>query len=227
MRVPFGKKGLVAAGAAITGALRSARACTPPRGGRGPRVGGGDRRSRRWRARCRYDRRRRAVPRPSLRARSAPDRPVSALPAVGYVSTAMGTVSELRLPADREHILVAKRAAACHRIARRVRHGRHRRPHHRGAHRRARTPSAASRHPDRSPARSASSSSWARMGLEVRRAQHGQSRGRAPGARRAGRPRASADLVAATDLALRLMGLFVDDSTYRVDGARTGTCASG
>ena len=30
------------------------------------------------------------------------------------------------------------------------------------------------------------------------------------------------DLVAATDLALRLMGLFVDDSTYRVD-ERTGS----
>ena len=30
---------------------------------------------------------------------------------VGYVKSAMGTVSEIRLPADREHILVAKRAA--------------------------------------------------------------------------------------------------------------------
>jgi hypothetical protein len=30
------------------------------------------------------------------------------------------------------------------------------------------------------------------------------------------------ELVAATDLALRLMGLFVDDSTYRVD-ERTGS----
>ena len=59
-------------------------------------------------------------------------------------------------------------------------------------------------------------------GLEVDGAQHGQSRGRAQGASGAGRARAEGELVAATDLALRLMGLFVDDSTYRVD-ERTGS----
>jgi serine/threonine-protein kinase RsbW len=139
---------------------------------------------------------------------------------MGYVNTRMGTVSELRLPADREHILVAKRAAAAIgslagfdmdaiddlTIA----------------------VAQACENAIRCLETSGSIAGQVRIvfksgekGLEVVvRSQvnrEAELRARAEEAELAG----GADLVAATDLALRLMGLFVDDSTYRVD-ERTG-----
>lgn len=134
----------------------------------------------------------------------------------------MGTVSELRLPADREHILVAKRAAgafgslagfdmdaiddltiavaqACENAVRCLEH-------------------------------SGSIAGQVRIvfkmsdtGLEVtvRSTVNREAELRAR-AEQAGFRREGGELVAATDLALRLMGLFVDDSTYRVDD-RTGS----
>ncbi|MFZ0920375.1 MAG: ATP-binding protein [Candidatus Dormiibacterota bacterium] len=134
----------------------------------------------------------------------------------------MGTVSELRLPADREHILVAKRAAgafgslagfdmdaiddltiavaqACENAVRCLEH-------------------------------SGSIAGQVRIvfkmsdtGLEVtvRSTVNREAELRAR-AEQAGFRHEGGELVAATDLALRLMGLFVDDSTYRVDD-RTGS----
>ncbi|MGA8523585.1 MAG: ATP-binding protein [Candidatus Dormiibacterota bacterium] len=141
---------------------------------------------------------------------------------MGYVNSVMGTVSELRLPADREHILVAKRAAgafgslagfdmdaiddltiavaqACENAVRCLEH-------------------------------SGSIAGQVRIvfkmsdtGLEVtvRSTVNREAELRAR-AEQAGFRREGGELVAATDLALRLMGLFVDDSTYRVDD-RTGS----
>ena len=140
---------------------------------------------------------------------------------MGYLDSAMGTVSELRLPADREHILVAKRAAgafgslagfdmdaiddltiavaqACENAVRCLEH-------------------------------SGSIAGQVRIvfkmsdtGLEVtvrstvNREAELKARAEQAGFGHEG------ELVATTDLALRLMGLFVDDSTYRVD-ERTGS----
>src|SRR5580700_5358742 len=141
---------------------------------------------------------------------------------MGYVTSAMGTVSELRLPADREHILVAKRAAgafgslagfdmdAIDDLTIAV--------------------AQACENAIRCLESSGSIAGQVRIvfkmsdtGLEVtvlstvNREAELRARAEQAGFRHEG-----GELVAATDLALRLMGLFVDDSTYRVDD-RTGS----
>jgi len=133
----------------------------------------------------------------------------------------MGSVSELRLPADREHILVAKRAAgafgslagfdmdAIDDLTIAV--------------------AQACENAIRCLEGSGSIAGQVRIvfkmsdtGLEVtvRSTVNREAELRAR-AEQAGLGR-EGELVAATDLALRLMGLFVDDSTYRVD-ERTGS----
>jgi anti-sigma regulatory factor (Ser/Thr protein kinase) len=134
----------------------------------------------------------------------------------------MGTVSELRLPADREHILVAKRAAgafgslagfdmdAIDDLTIAV--------------------AQAFENAVRCLEHSGSIAGQVRIvfkmsdtGLEVtvRSTVNREAELRAR-AEQAGFRHEGGELVAATDLALRLMGLFVDDSTYRVDD-RTGS----
>ncbi len=139
---------------------------------------------------------------------------------MGYDTNAMGTVSELRLPADREHILVAKRAAAAIgslagfdmdaiddlTIA----------------------VAQACENAIRCLENSGSIAGQVRivfkqsdLGLQVnvRSTVNREAELRAH-AQQAGQHQGG-ELVAASDLALRLMGLFVDNSTYRVD-ERTG-----
>ncbi len=139
---------------------------------------------------------------------------------MGYDTNAMGTVSELRLPADREHILVAKRAAAAIgslagfdmdaiddlTIA----------------------VAQACENAIRCLETSGSIAGQVRivfkqsdLGLQVNVRstvnREAELRARAQQAEQ----HHGGELVAASDLALRLMGLFVDNSTYRVD-ERTG-----
>jgi len=133
----------------------------------------------------------------------------------------MGTVSELRLPADREHILVAKRAAAAIgslagfdmdaiddlTIA----------------------VAQACENAIRCLENSGSIAGQVRivfkqsdLGLQVnvRSTVNREAELRARAQQHAEQHHGS-EVVAASDLALRLMGLFVDNSTYRVD-ERTG-----
>jgi len=139
---------------------------------------------------------------------------------MGYDTSAMGTVSELRLPADREHILVAKRAAAaigslagfdmdaiddlsiavaqaCENAIRCLE-------------------SAGS---IAGQVRIVFKQSDAGLQVNVRSTVNRDAELRAHVAR--AEQRHGEAVASASDLALRLMGLFVDNSSYRVD-ERTG-----
>lgn len=139
---------------------------------------------------------------------------------MGYVSDGMGQTTELRLPADREHILVAKRAAAA--IGSLASFGMD------AIDDLSIAVAQACENAIGCLERSGAIAGQVRIvfklthsGLEVnvRSSVSREAELEARRLRAESHPHAQ---IAASDLALQLMGLFVDDSSYRVD-ERTGS----